>query len=273
MSTRSRDAGLGDIKSRIAGKLREAIRAGRYRPGDPLPSTNDLAEAEGAAPMTVRAAYSQLIGEGLVVAVPRKGFYVREQLRMTWHMNAWQDPRRLDSLPVDGWTSDVEAAGYSGRQTISIGLENGRHPIAGHTIGELLGLSPSDPVAVRYRMRFIGPGPDQPATDPESIADSYYPYDLVRDTAITDPESVNTAAILRQLGAGLHHYVDELVPRMATQEECTRLQLPPVTAVLELIRTGYTAEDRPVLVQHLIRPAQGSTWIYHVTYPETDDAQ
>lgn len=269
--TRARDAALGDIKSRIAGKLRESIRAGRYRPGDPLPSTNELAEAEGAAPMTVRAAYSQLIGEGLVVSVPRKGFYVREQLRMQWHMNAWQDPKRLDTLPVDGWTADVEAAGYSGRQTISIGKVDGRQPIAGHTIGELFDLAPDDPVAVRYRMRYIGAGPDQPATDPESIADSYYPYALVRDTAITEPGSVNTAALLRRLGVGLHHYVDELTPRVATQEESARLQLPPVTAVLELIRIGYTAENRPVLVQHLIRPGQGSTWIYHVTYPETGD--
>jgi GntR family transcriptional regulator len=273
MSTRAREAALGDIKSRIAGNLRESIRTGQYRPGDPLPSTNELADAEGVAPMTVRAAYSQLIGEGLVISVPRKGFYVRERLRMTWHMNQWQDPKRLDGLPVDGWTADVKAAGYSGRQTISIGKVAGRHPIAGHTIGELLGLESSAPVAVRNRMRYIGPGPDKPATDPESIADSYYPYALVRDTAITEPESVNTAVLLRQLGAGLHHYKDELIPRMATREESTRLQLPQVTAVLEFIRTGYTADDRPVLVQHLIRPGQGATFIYHVAYPETDDVQ
>jgi GntR family transcriptional regulator len=270
MSRRERDAALGDVRSRIANRLRQGIESGEYRPGDSLPSTNDLAESEAVAPMTVRAAYAQLISEGLVVSVPRRGFFVREQLRMTWHMNAWQDPRRLDSLPVDGWTSDVEAAGYCGRQTIAVGMVTAEQPIAAHTIGELLGLGRGAPITVRKRMRYIGPGPDEPATDPESIADSYYPYDLVRDTAITRPDSVNTAAILSDLGAGLHHYVDELTPRMATLEEAKQLQLPAVTAVLEMVRTGFTAQNRPVLVQHLIRPGQGSTFIYHVTYPEGD---
>jgi DNA-binding GntR family transcriptional regulator len=57
---------------------------------------------------------------------------------------------------------------------------------------------------------------------------------------------------------------------MATLEEAKQLQLPAVTAVLEMVRTGFTAQNRPVLVQHLIRPGQGSTFIYHVTYPEGD---
>jgi GntR family transcriptional regulator len=263
---RSRDAALGDVRSRIADRLRQAIQSGEYGPGDALPSTNELAAEEDAAPMTIRAAYAQLISEGLVVSVPRKGFFVREMISMTWHMNAWQDPRRLENVPLDGWTSDVEAAGYIGRQTIAIGMVTSNDRIAGHTLAELLELPAGEPVAVRKRVRYIG-RPDETASEPESTADSYYPYALIRDTAITTPESVNTAAILRDLGAGLHHYVDELIPRMASQEESQRLQLPSVTAVLETIRIGYTQDGRPVLVQHMIRPGQGSRLIYHVSYP------
>jgi GntR family transcriptional regulator len=258
---------MGDVKSRIAGRLRAAIESGRYQQGDSLPSTNELAVEEDAAAMTVRAAYAQLISEGLVVAVPRKGFFVRETFQMTWHMNHWQDPRRLNHLPVDAWTADVEAAGYSGRQSIDLSMVTAAHKLAGHSLGELLGLASGEPVTVRRRVRYLGTAPDQPATDPESIADSYYPHALVRDSNITLPESVNTAATLYELGAGLHHYDDELIPRIATQEEASTLQLPAVTAVLEIVRIGFTADDRPVLVQHMIRPGQGNSYRYHVPYP------
>jgi GntR family transcriptional regulator len=265
--SRARDAARGDIKSRIADNLRTAIAAGEYRPGDQLPSTNTLAAEEDAAPMTVRAAFSELISEGLVVAVPRRGFFVREPVAMTWHMNAWQDPRRLENVALDGWTADVEAEGLTGRQSIDVRMVTADHVIAGYTLAELLELPAGEPVAVRARIRYVG-RPEQGATDPESIADSYYSYELIRDTPITRPESVNTAAILRELGAGLDHYRDELVPRLATKDEAARLQLPPSTAVLEIVRSAYTGEGKPGLIQHMIRPGQGSRYVYHVGYPE-----
>ena len=265
MPGRTRDAGLGSIKARIAGRLRQAINDGEYRAGDPLPSTNELAEAEEAAAMTVRASFDQLISEGLVVAVPRKGYFVREQLALTWHMNAWQDPDRLDTLPEDAWTADIEAAGFKGRQDIHIGIDAAARIVADRPLSEWLSLPSNAKVVARQRMRYIGRGT---ADEPESIADSYYPHDLVRDTEIMAPESVNTAAILRDLGERFHRYVDVLVPRIATPEEADRLQLPPATAVLELVRTAITAADRPVVAQHMIRPGRGSHFIYHVTYPD-----
>lgn len=265
MPGRSRDAALGSIKARIAGKLRRAINEGTYAPGDALPSTGQLAADEDAAPMTVRAAYDQLIAEGLIVSVARRGYFVRDQLAMVWHMNVWQDPQRLDVLPVDGWTADVEAAGYEGRQTIQVGMVDRDQEVSGHSIGDLLQLAPNDRAVVRWRTRYIRSSTGE---EPESIANSYYPYSLVKDSKIMDTASANTAVILKELGSGLKRYVDELVPRIAVPDEVRQLELPPATAVLEIIRTGMTAGDRPVLAQHLIRPGRGSRFVYHVSYPE-----
>lgn len=264
-SGRTRDAVFGSIKARIAARLRDGISNGTYREGDQMPSTSVLAREEGAAPLTVRAAYEELIAEGLVVAVPRKGYYVRDRLAMTWSMNAWQDPARLDLLPVDAWTADIEAAGYRGSQDISIGIVGADHRVETHRIGDLLALGDDDRVTVRWRTRYIT---SKSGEEPESIADSYYPYSLVRDSDICMPRSVNTALVLKHLGAGLARYVDELTPRIATPEEAQRLRLPASTAVLDLVRIGITADDKPVLVQHQIRPGRGSRFIYHVTYPE-----
>lgn len=263
--SRARDAALGSIKARIADKIRRAIQEGAYAPGAALPSTSALAKDEDAAPMTVRAAYDELISEGLVVAVARRGYFVREQMAMTWSMNAWQDPARLDTLPVDAWTADIEAAGYRGRQEISLGIVSTDHQVAGHPIGDLLDLADSDRIAVRWRTRYIT---GKSGEEPESLANSYYPYSLVKDSEICSDRSVNTALVLKNLGAGLCRYVDELTPRIATPDEAQQLQLPPSTAVLDLVRIGITADDRRVLVQHMIRPGRGSKFVYHVTYPE-----
>jgi GntR family transcriptional regulator len=265
MQPRARDAAV-TIQGRIADQLRLAITEGTYGPGDALPSTAELVASEGVAALTVRAAYQELIREGLVVAVPRRGYFVREHQNMTWRMNAWQDPQRLGALPVDGWTADIQAAGYQGRQEIKVGIAAADQRAGGRTVGELLQLADGERLLVRWRVRYIR---SASAEEPQSLADSYYPYDLVRDSKICDPASTNTAAVLASLGAALSRYVDELTPRIATPQEQQQLQLPPATAVLELVRTGITATGKPVLVQHIIHPGQGSRFVYHVAYPES----
>jgi hypothetical protein len=42
--------------------------------------------------------------------------------------------------PVDGWTSDAEAAGFSRRQSISVGILNRSHLVAGTPVVERLGV-------------------------------------------------------------------------------------------------------------------------------------
>ena len=69
--------------------------------------------------------------------------------------------RRLESVKTDGWTADVEAAGFSHRQTISVSILTGSHLVAGTPIAERLGIPDSERVVVRSRVRYIGPGPDQ----------------------------------------------------------------------------------------------------------------
>lgn len=273
---RGREAAVGDVAGRLAHDLRQAILSGQYGPDTKLPSTNELMDREQVANLTVRAAYQQLIEEGLVVAVPKSGYYVRRPLTMTWHMNAWQDPRRLEQVALDGWTADVDAAGYSHHQSINVAVVSGSHRIGDRPVGQLLGIGEDKPAVVRQRVRYIGAGPSAPATEPESLADTYYAYDLVRDTAIMEPVSVNTAHILRDLGYPLGDHVDELRPRMASHAESDALQLPPVTPVLEIARTTHslTDPDQVVLVLHQIRPGTGATYTYNVRHsPDTDPSR
>ena len=65
ISVDRRGRGVGAALQRA---VREAIRAGRLRPGDPLPSTRALARDLGVARGTVVEAYEQLAAEGWLVA-------------------------------------------------------------------------------------------------------------------------------------------------------------------------------------------------------------
>jgi len=69
----SKDA--GPISRQVYLGLRGAIVQGRFRPGDRLPATRDLAEQLGISRTVVLLAYDQLLSEGFVEGRPGSGTY------------------------------------------------------------------------------------------------------------------------------------------------------------------------------------------------------
>ena len=179
---------------RLADELRQAIVSGQYKPGDRLPSTLELMDRTGVANLTVRGAYRMLIEEGLVESVSKRGFYVRRPNVMTWHMNPGAAARAAPERSVlDGWAADVEAAGLAHREEISVAIEDSSAPVLGTPVGERLGLPRgrgcwcATPSATPALLAMALPG------DADSLADEYYPYDLVRDTALASPVAASSA--------------------------------------------------------------------------------
>ena len=64
-----------NLREHIAGRIREAILDGTYRPGERLVETA-IADQLGVSRAPVREALSALEREGLVVSVPRRGYSV-----------------------------------------------------------------------------------------------------------------------------------------------------------------------------------------------------
>jgi GntR family transcriptional regulator len=273
VSPRSRASGAGDVPERrdvyerLADELRQDIFSGRHKPGDRLPSTLDLMERTGVANLTVRGAYRMLIEEGLVESVSKRGFYVRRPNVMTWRMNPGQRARRGGPGVLDAWAADVEAAGRAHREETSVAIEDSAVVVLGTPVGERLGLPEGSRVLVRRATRYTGPAGDAPPADADSLADEYYPYDLVRDTPLASPGPVDPVEVLAGIGHRLRGQADELRPRLATTEERRLLSLPQVSVVVELARTAQSADRMPVVVLHQVRRGDGAIFAYEFSHP------
>lgn len=265
-----------DVYERLADELRQGIVSGQYRPGDRLPSTLELMERTGVANLTVRGAYRVLVEEGLVESVPKRGFYVRRPNVMTWRMNAGAGGRKAGAGLLDGWAADAVAAGLVPAQQVSVGIEDASVPVAGRPAGERLGLAAGSRVLVRRAVRSLRPagtgaapgGADGGmAAGADSLSDEYYPYELVRDTALAAPGEASGFDVLAGIGQRLRGHHDEVRPRVATAAERAVLDLPQVSVVLELTRTGYGGDGAPVVVLHQVRRGDGATYTYDIAYP------
>ena len=65
----------------VADALRARIRSGELRPGDRVPSENEIKRDHQVARETARKALSVLRDEGLIVTMPARGSYVAERPR------------------------------------------------------------------------------------------------------------------------------------------------------------------------------------------------
>src|SRR5215470_9478917 len=68
------------LHRQIYDEWRQGILSGRFRGGDRVPSTRELAETLGVARATVTTAYDQLIAEGYLESARGSGTFVCRQL-------------------------------------------------------------------------------------------------------------------------------------------------------------------------------------------------
>ena len=95
---------------RLRETIADAILAGRYADGDPLPSVRALAAEEGANPLTVAKAYQGFQDEGLITVRRGVGMFVapgarvrlRDSERTRFVTDEWPEIRaRMKRLGLD----------------------------------------------------------------------------------------------------------------------------------------------------------------------------
>src|SRR6266542_4048123 len=224
------------ITSQITNDLRGQIQDGTLGPGALLPSEPELAREYNVSRQTARTALQALEREGLVITRPRRGRIVRSNQRLRWHLSEFERPDRTVLTTSDAWETDIETQGHDPtRQDLRV-----EQIPAPTDIAARLNLNPGkDVVVVRRHVRYID-------GKPAIISDDYFDERIVRGTELAAPEDTTRENILADAGYEQTYDIDEIIIRMPSPNEIQQLSISTGTPVAEHIRTGYTANDRPV---------------------------
>jgi DNA-binding GntR family transcriptional regulator len=243
------------VTHQITAALRRQISEGILGPGALLPSEPELAREYGVSRQTARTALQALEQEGLVVVRPRRGRIVRSTQRLRWHLSEFERPDHTVLSTSDAWETDIEKQGHDPtRQDLQV--EQITPP---ENIAQRLHLDPrTDTCVVRRHVRYID-------GKPAIISDDYFDERIVQGTELAEPEDTTRENILAEAGYEQTYDIDEIITRMPTPDEVARLNIAPGTPVAEHIRTGYTADNRPVRVMISIIP--GDALILQYTIP------
>jgi DNA-binding GntR family transcriptional regulator len=243
------------ITQRITSDLRRQIQEGTLGPGALLPSEPEVARAYDVSRQTARTALQALEREGLVIVRPRRGRIVRSTQRLRWHLSEFERPDHTVLTTSDAWETDIERQGHDPtRQDLEVGRITPPPAVAAR-----LRLNPStDICVVRRHVRYID-------GKPAIISDDFFDEQIVRGTELAEPEDTTRENILAEAGYEQVYDIDEIITRMPTPSETERLGISAGTPVAEHIRTGYTANDKPVRVMISIVP--GDTLILQYTIP------
>ena len=180
---------------------------------------------------------------------------VRSSQRLRWHLAEFERPDHTVLTTSDAWETDIEAQGHDPtRQDLEV--ERTTPP---DSIATRLNLDPrTDICVVRRHVRYID-------GKPAIISDDYFDERIVRGTELAELEDTTRENILAEAGYEQVYDIGEILTHMPTPYEIDRLRISTGTPVAEHVRTGYTAEDRPVRV--IVSIVLGDALILQCTVP------
>jgi GntR family transcriptional regulator len=132
--------------------IRERIVAGEYRPGQPIPTEDQLQKFYGVSRTTVRLALAKLVNEGYIRRQQGKGTYVNPKGLVT---KGKPKPLARDMFGVKSTTQIIQSAGMKVRTEV---LQFARERPSGE-IAESLGINEKDPVLHFERVRYADDRP------------------------------------------------------------------------------------------------------------------
>jgi GntR family transcriptional regulator len=132
--------------------IRERIVAGEYRPGQPIPTEDQLQKFYGVSRTTVRLALAKLVHEGYIRRQQGKGTYVNPKGLVT---KGKPKPLSRDMFGVKSTTQIIQSAGMKVRTEV---LRFARE-LPNREVAESLGITQQDPVLHFERARYADEKP------------------------------------------------------------------------------------------------------------------
>ena len=229
----------------VAEVLRTRIIAGEWEIGQRLPSRARLSEEYGVGRNVMQRAVDRLIIDGLLEGRAGSGTYVRmprERLRLvrSRHRERGEGgsppgPDRRERGRADAWDSHSQV----------------RVP-APEAIAERLAIRPGE-LCVHTHYEFLADG------QPVQLSESWEPMAITDGTPIVLPEMGPLAGKgvverMRSIGVVVSTVVEVPRPARATQVQANLLGISLGDLVLQIERTIYDTEGRPVETADMVIP-------------------
>jgi GntR family transcriptional regulator len=244
---------------RIADDLRIQIETGTLGPGSQLPTELELREQYEASRNTIRDALRWLITRGLIETRPGQGTFVVEKI----------DPFVTTLTIPEAGLGGGEGAWYASEVTalrrrpttttprVEIHQADALHAAA-------LGLEEGATVVSRHQQRFID-------DTPWSLQTTFCPLQFVEAGAArliqaTDINEGIPTYLASQLGIKEAGYRDKIAVRPPDENESTFFKLPDDgrVAVVEIFRTGFDQNGKPLRLTVTIFPADRNQFVVNV---------
>lgn len=219
--------------------IREAIAAGRWQPGDKLPTFRQLMADYGLSKVSVDRALSDLESEGLLTRVRGSGIYVRRRETVTRDLiSGWlTEYARARAGDTDSGLFEAMTGAAADVAAAYREVRTGDVPVPARAA---LGLDPGAPVLERTFTYTVEGKVHQ-------VVRSYMAAGVAKAAGLS-PEGefpgTGTMLQLRQAGVVVRHVLLDLAARMPSAEETAQMGLPAGTPVFEHHRALYEAGAR-----------------------------
>ncbi|MCB5910808.1 GntR family transcriptional regulator [Streptomyces pinistramenti] len=249
---------------RIAGALRQALRAGRLEPGERLPAETALARQYGTSVPTMRDALAELLAEGLIDKRHGVGNFVREPRRRVECSNARHQREKDCARPVE---TERQRAGSRERDTgltvsdVAFSAEY-REAEAEGDLAAVFSVPVGTKVLRRSYRTFARDG-----EAPFSLITSY----LVHGVAAPNPDLLDetkepwpggTQNQLFTVGIELDRVVERVTARPPTSEEAEELGLRKGVSVMQLRKISIGTTGRTVEVADVVLPGDRAELVF-----------
>ncbi|MWA12536.1 GntR family transcriptional regulator [Streptomyces sp. BA2] len=248
----------------IADDLRAQIRAGRFGPGDRLPSEAELIKSTGRSGPTVQQALRVLQAEGLIEKQHGRGTFVRRPRLLVRRANTryqWEKDRARAPEQQRLATGATEHDTGLGVDDLVFHAAY-REVEAPQEIASALGVDAGTALVERtYRTRYSA------ERNPFSLVTSYLIRDLVKGNPdlldeTKEPWPGATWNQLLTVGIEIDRIEERVTARPPTVEEAEELGLPPGTAVLVLRKTSHDTDDRVVEMSDITLPGDRTEMLF-----------
>ena len=208
---------------RLESHLREGIRSGALRPGDPVPPESHLSQQFGVSRTTVRQALSRLVYEGLITRQRGRGSFVAEPpLEHTKMFLSFEEEMRARGAKTSIKLLDMRTEPADGKVAEALQLPKG----AAVVVLERLRLV--DGRVVGYEIRFL----------PRQIGEALTPDEIHNQPLIP--------AVQRVTGRARSRMSLRVMSAAARRKEARALGVKAGAPVLIREHTWYVGPDQPV---------------------------